>query len=785
MRPRQWCRIITLILIFGLVPAALWAQSSAFETVYFAQPNDKILKVVRFDPNGPGEAAKVIFENGTNFQPLIVRQDGLILVGDKTYNGSIQVCDPDAGDCTRVVGVKYPEGIDIATSTGALVAVYDKVRIVALDATGCVQQFQSPGCRPGGYQFNVAQASIPGVNELADVKFARSTAGAFQAGEIAVLSGRPAKLLKLSHVGAIPTTVLSQIKFNGKSQTPTGLAFTSEGDVLITTKEGLLLLYPGGNGTPQLFAQLGGAGGKVVVGIQGQSLEERIFVSVRNGAVRCYSADRSSCGKVTGLNGPEGIGIATGAFQVTQTGGNVSQTLALGLRTEWEEILQDGVSVALCRQFADPRELGPDFLDADFNDVDLYLCEPGDDGCAATATDPFVNLGLPNVIPSTVRAFRPGAGPTGPFTGPPTFQVCVMTTNAEFRGIIQDHVGTPVTINDDINTWIGYDFHEACPAPGVYYSPGPNDAPIVEGLHFTDVTLACNHPLGGSWSRSTLLTGAATDLTACEEADFKLDNLEETLENVNFPPAAGACDIGTPTPGGNPTGANRATMEAAIGSSLNDWALVDPSKGVFGGNGTSGNGFLLGGGTVLVKAKNAGFNHEFGTSDTGHGTLFPIIANSNNQVGASFVLTTGSDPYVFYFKNISGDPLTRKIFSDQGFSGGLGIAVYQNEVDPTLFALFFDDGGGAPDKDFDDLVVTAQGPVGTQCALELALSQARKKLDAACGPGPAQGTIDSLQDFIDAIDGAAATDFPAGNVEAQLKARAFSLIFVLDKKVDP
>jgi hypothetical protein len=770
-------------------PKALWAQSSAFETVYFSQPNNKIMKVVRFDANGPGEVATAIQKNGTLFRGIVVRQDGLILVANGTHSGGILVCDPDSGNCATVLSVKHPEAMDISTSTGGLIAVYDKERIVKLDATGCVQTFQSPGCRPGGYQVSVASAKVSG-HLFADVKFARTTRGVWTEGDIALLSGFPGKLLKLSQVGGTPVPVISSIKFEGKPRIPTGLAFNANGDALIATLDGLILLYPEGAGTPQRFAHLGGLGAKLTVGLQGQPPEttERVFASVKNGRVQCYESDGSSCGKVTRAIVPDGIGIATGAFQVTEVpagGGPVSQTLALGLRTEWEEILSGGVSVALCRQFPDPRELGPGFLDADFNDVDLYLCKPGDQGCAATNADPFVDLGLPSIVPGTVRAFRPGAGPDGPFTGPPTFQVCVMTTTAGFRGIIQDHVGTPVTINDDINTWIGYDFHQACPAPGVYYSPGPNDEPIVEGFHFTDVTLACNHPLGGSWSRSTLLTGARTDMTACEEAAFKLENLAETFENVDFPPDAGpSCDIGTTIPGGRPAGAIQATMEAAIGSSLDDWALVDPSKGVFGGDGTSGNGFLLGNGTILVKAKNASFHHEFGTTDAGHGTLSPVIANSEGQVGVSFPLIAGSDPYAFCFKNVSGTSVN-PIFSDQQFSGVLGIAVYQNKVDPTLFALFFDDGGGAPDKDFDDLVVTATAPVGTKCGLELALSQARKRFQAACGPGQVQGTIDSLQDFVDAIDGAPLAHFPAGNMDAQLKARAQSLIFVLDMKVDP
>ncbi len=242
--------------------------------------------------------------------------------------------------------------------TGSLVAVSDDEDLVKLDPTGCAQTFDSPGCRPGGYQTAFQKRKVPGVKDFVDVKFARVTRGPFSQGDIALLSRNPAKLLKLTHFGAAPTTVLSQIKFNGKNLTPTGLAFNSAGDALISTFEGLLLRYPDGNGASQLFANLGGIGAKLAVGVQGDDLQERIFATVRPGRVNCYETSGASCGKVSGLVLPEGIGIATGAFQATPTGDNVSQILNPGLRTEVEQVLEAGDSVALCRQFLEIRPIG-------------------------------------------------------------------------------------------------------------------------------------------------------------------------------------------------------------------------------------------------------------------------------------------------------------------------------------------------------------------------------------------------------------------------------------------
>ncbi len=781
MRRRLVCclRSIVLILIFAVFAAeALWAQSSPFETVYFVQPNDRILKVVEFQlPNGPGSAQTVIFQKGTNLKGLVVRQDGLLFVANTTQNGSILACDPEAGICKPVVPFKNAEGLDISTMTGALVSVSDTQDILLLDPTGCAQTFDSPSCRPGGYALGVQKRKLAGITDLADVKFARVSKGPFGQGDIAVLSRRPAKLLKLTTIGAAPVTVLSQIRFNGKNLTPTGLSFNGAGDALIATVEGLLLRYPEGNGAPELFAQLGGNGGKLAVGVQGASLQERIFATVKNGQVRCYESSGASCGSVAGLVAPNGVGIATSGFQVTQTGNAVSQILNLGLRTEWEEIVQDGASVALCRQFTDIRPIG--------STEPLYLCDPGKtyDGFTCEAGDsPFVDLGLPNVIPADLKAFRTG---TDPFTadGPETFQVCIMDTSAGFRGIIRDHVGIPLDLTEHATTWIGYDFHELCPLPGVYYSPGVGDSLGVEGFDFTDVTLACNHPLGGSWSRSSIITGAFTTKTPCEEADFKLGNIDETLSLATI---AGSCDVGTPEPGGVPDGSTAAQMDAAftlagLGSRA-DWSLVSPDKGAFG---ASGNGFLVGGGTIEVKAKDAGFDHEFGTASTSHGDLSPIVTNSGTQGGAVLPYTAGG-AYLFYFQNITGAPLLTPIFSD-GTSGSplLGIAVYRSNADPTRFALFFDDGGGAPDGDFNDLIVTAAGDVGTSCQLRLGLDAAIAEFEqTTCGPDQFGSTVDILEDrFLEVIRANRGDFEPGTNTDAELEARTLSLIFVLTDKM--
>jgi hypothetical protein len=381
-----------------------------------------------------------------------------------------------------------------------------------------------------------------------------------------------------------------------------------------------------------------------------------------------------------------------------------------------------------------------------------------------------------------VRAFRTGTDPQNP-TGPETFQVCVMNTSAGFRGIIRDHVGIPLDLTEHTTTWIGYDFHELCPAPAVYWSPAPGERAGVEGFDFSDVTLACNHPLGGSWSRSSLLTGAFTTMTPCEEADFKLGNIEETLSGADI---AGSCDVGTPVAGGVPDGSTPASMDAAFGlaglGARANWSLLSSDKGAFG---SEGNGFLVGGGTLEVKAKEAGFNHEFGIASVSHDDLTPILANSGAPP-ASIPPFTAGDKYLFYFQNITGEPLLTPIFSDGASpSAQLGIAVYQNNADPTRFALFFDDGGGAPDGDFNDLVISVTGEVGTSCQLEIGLEAAIAEFDqTTCGPGQYASTVDILEDrFLEVIRANRGDFEPGTNMDAELEARTLSLIFVLTDKM--
>lgn len=793
MRPRTRCRfIIPAILVFGLGTAQLDAQGR--DTVYFTEPNNTISKVVRFDAFGPGQTIAVIVAPGTNWQGLVVRGDGKLFAGNRTHGGNIMGCDPQTGQCKKVIDFKLAEALDIRTSDGALIAVNDKNQILRLDSKpGCsLDLVSTPACLAGGYA-KTFEKSLSSVKKLADVKFARGggAGSLFQDGDIAVLSQDPPKLLKVSNFGNTSETVIPSIRFMGQSQEPRGLAFRGNGDILITTKQGKVLRYnPAGEPFLNPFATPGKPLSKIVVGLQGAGLEERVFVVEEStGAIWSYDALGGDGKKAThGVTNPDGVGIGTGAFVATSPT-TLEQTLTSGLVTEWEKIDLPGFSFGLARQFVDPRE-------GSFQQVDLSLCDPDKDysDFVCDHGNPFVDLGLPNVIPKYVRAFpalRPGDSPMNP-TGPPTFQVVVMETTATFKGIIEDHVGGPM----NGISHLGYDLHPLCldpgsrGLPGVFYSPGPGDESIEEGDRFIEVTKACNHPLGGSWSRSAIVPGAWIDpdlLTACEELVGgvnepvgKLENLKLTLDDP-IRDIEGSCEVGTTGTGGAPAAAFAAAFDGDLENPAN-WSLLDSSSGKFGDSASGGNGYVVGDISIEKKLKDAAFDHEFGTSvNTISSPLLSIIADSGSL--DSVFNATRSGAYLFYFKNIeanAGPP----IFSN-GFStdANLGIAVYQNNDDPTLFALFFDD--GPSDNDFNDLVVTATGPVGTRCALGIALDKAIEALGPTCGTATDRSlAAGHIQDFIDVIDDPDnEDDFPADStIAAQLKARAESIKYVLERK---
>lgn len=165
---------------------------------------------------------------------------------------------------------------------------------------------------------------------------------------------------------------------------------------------------------------------------------------------------------------------------------------------------------------------------------------------------------------------------------------------------------------------------------------------------------------------------------------------------------------------------NEATFTAAgLGPSAG-WTLIGTPETF--GTGGGGNGFLSTGGTAEFELRLADYGHRFGTSNTGHGGLNVIFDTASDAVGAVDSWAPAVNPFLFYFQTkdgVGGEGLDDGYIFSDGFriddpTGQLDMAIYQNNSDPTRFALFFDDGGPsdslyADDNDYNDMVVTVQG----------------------------------------------------------------------------
>lgn len=157
----------------------------------------------------------------------------------------------------------------------------------------------------------------------------------------------------------------------------------------------------------------------------------------------------------------------------------------------------------------------------------------------------------------------------------------------------------------------------------------------------------------------------------------------------------------------------QAFTDAGLGS-MSGWTNLAP--GTFGSGGTYP--YFAEGGTVTFGLQQADFGHRFGTTGntaSSGGGLAPfnaIFDTSVDPVGTTKTFAPVGNPFAFFFQN-TGAPAQwiTSMGNDNGFNQ-LGFAVYQNNANPSLFAFFFDDGGGltfddpADDNDFNDMVIT-------------------------------------------------------------------------------
>jgi hypothetical protein len=249
--------------------------------------------------------------------------------------------------------------------------------------------------------------------------------------------------------------------------------------------------------TPDFVAGLGRTRLRLAAGLDDGV--ERVFVSDEEGE-RLLRYDVAPDGialqppAVVSLGEePGGIAVATPAPQ--QISVPVGTNITLQATSEYEIKLEQVVGAGLLgvRTFLFPD---PD---------------PGDPDRTVLLSD--VDPELPaRVIPKHVRAFD--------LSGVPTFLLLLVDSTAVLRRTQQHHIDE-----------VGLGFATDCasgPQPRTFYATDVDDAPIVEGAKFTDISTGCGSNIGRGGQTSLILTGY--DTRSVEEvAEDKIERLEKAL----------------------------------------------------------------------------------------------------------------------------------------------------------------------------------------------------------------------------------------------------------------
>lgn len=608
--------LLLLAAALSLVPSA------AAQTVFFTGPDNQINQGT-FVADGPGFAFPVVELNGSNFKGLAAREDGLLLVANSTQSGAVLACDPASGECAQIVPFPQAGALALAADTTTLFAVNAAPggtdQLIALIALGGCPSGIDPGeglgCLPGGYDASgpllidddIDQVDGTPIHLLADVRSVPFSEFPFARGDVAVLSQDPPMLFVYRDwqdcTGSCKpeAVVLPPSAFDGRE--PRGFVFDIDNSVLVTTKDGDVLRFspPGYDpgSAPEVVATLPGTGAKIAVGIvDGQA---KAFVAVRNGGlIQSYAFRPDGDGNglrdglhdglrledeiSIGVNTPDGVATPSSvAFAALQGGTSFVTVNTSGLETTWEAIVSDGISLVLCQNFADPREATATPGNR------LFLChpEPVNEGdpektCPDLAdleperaelppkgdNDRVLNLGLPVVIPSYMRAYRtldlshipPDAPGTPGFpdfeldnevhvgpSGLHTLRICIATTTASFTGLVTDIAQEEAYLGYDpahrFDLISGAEALDCRFGSRFLYATDPfNDQEIPEGRFAIDTSFSCGFNSQGFFQRSILipnafdtrdLEGQQRDVASAGGCSFEDGTLPCKLANLN------------------------------------------------------------------------------------------------------------------------------------------------------------------------------------------------------------------------------------------------------------
>jgi hypothetical protein len=464
-----------------------------------------------------GEVLKVDFDAGTTavvntdaaqrerLGALAVRDDGggaLHLIVCDTGDDEVLFYANAQGAGQKITGaIKQPDGVSLLAN-GELVVANSRKHKKGGSTRALYRIARDCAACPGGYgTLSLIDGTVP-AKEIADTRIVPLTGGSLTAGDLLVVTREPSRVFRYPG-GSGPRQVF--IDTGGglpSSSGPTGLAFTSGGTLLIGTSGGKVLRFDasGQRVEPDFVAGLGHTRLRLAAGLDDGA--ERVFVSDEEGE-RLLRYDVAPDGTAQqppavvslGCDEPGGIAIAAPAPQQipVPVGTNITLQPTPEYEIKIEEVVGAGLLGVRTLLFPDPAP-GDPYRTVLLSDVDPELPE--------------------RVIPKHVRAFD--------LNGVPTFLLLVVDSTAVLRRTQQHHI-------EEADLGFVTDCASG-PQPRTFYATDVDDAPIVEGKSFTDISTGCGSNIGRGGQTSLILTGYDTR-SLQDVTEDKIERLEKALKS--------------------------------------------------------------------------------------------------------------------------------------------------------------------------------------------------------------------------------------------------------------
>jgi hypothetical protein len=509
-----------------LVVSPLSAQQLA---VYTDNTSNGTLLKLDF---GAGTSQIVSSDTRKNLQGLTVRDDGpggAHIIVCQQRGGNILFYQNAQGAGSVITNtIKLPDGPSLDPA-GNLYVVSTGSKLVASQ----VWRIPIGGGGVGGYGTPAAIDLDAPSDLLEDTRVVPATAGELLAGDLLVVSRTPARVIRYRYEEGTWERLTSFIEIGGGVQ-PTGIAFTSGGEILVSTLKGVIMRFDmnGDRISPDFVSGLGSGRFKLAVGFEGGS--EYAFVASRSGGkvvrFKIVGGVGTAPASVTaGLSLPNGVAITSGLSVPTPVGSLVTVNPAPEVEITFDSITSPGFTSANVVDFVDNRGSG--------------------EGCADQNLKDFFPAGalkdsLPDVtVPCYFRGFKK-AGAMGE-SDPEYFVLAIIDTTAAYAGTARAHFQEQLRLG-----WAPVCDHslvnDPTDEPRTFYGPErPKGEPSIEEDRtfagtcpfsliggecpvFSDVSSECGSNVARGYNFSLYLTGRDTR-SVPEIVEYKIAHMEQAL----------------------------------------------------------------------------------------------------------------------------------------------------------------------------------------------------------------------------------------------------------------